>query len=95
MVLLAVLFLLVGPVLLLLFAFWLWMLIDCATNEPSEGNDKIVWIIVILFAHWIGAAIYFFVRRPKRLELQRAAARKAEATEAGTVAPPTSVAPTP
>ena len=48
-------------------AFWIWMLIDCAMNEPSDGNDKLVWILVILFAHLLGALIYFFVPRPKRL----------------------------
>ena len=48
------------------FAFWVWMLVDCATNEPSEGNDKIVWILVVVLAQLIGALIYFFVRRPKR-----------------------------
>lgn len=47
--------------------FWVWMLIDCALHEPSEGNDKLVWILVILFAHFIGALIYFLVRRPSRL----------------------------
>ncbi len=47
-------------------AFWLWMLIDCATNEPSEGNDKIVWILVIVLLNWIGALIYFLARRPER-----------------------------
>lgn len=46
--------------------FWVWMLIDCATNEPGEGNDKIFWILIIVFAQVIGAAIYFFVRRPQR-----------------------------
>ncbi len=48
--------------------FWLWMLIDCAMKEPSEGNDKLIWIIVIVFTHFLGALIYFFVRRPKRIE---------------------------
>jgi len=47
--------------------FWIWMLVDCALNEPSEGNDKIVWIIIIVFAQLIGAIIYFFARRPKRM----------------------------
>ena len=47
--------------------FWIWMLIDCATKEPSTGNDKIVWIVIIALTHWIGAAIYFFVRRPQRI----------------------------
>jgi len=48
---------------------WVWMLIDCATKEPSEGNDKIIWMLVILFTHLIGALIYYFVRRPQRIQL--------------------------
>lgn len=51
---------------LLAFAFWLWMLIDCATNEPAEGNDKIIWILILIFTHLVGALIYCFVRRPQR-----------------------------
>jgi prolipoprotein diacylglyceryltransferase len=46
--------------------FWIWMIVDCATKEPAEGNDKIVWILIILLTHVVGAAIYFFVRRPER-----------------------------
>jgi len=48
---------------------WVWMLIDCATREPSDGNDKIIWMLVILFTHVIGALIYYFVRRPQRIHL--------------------------
>jgi len=51
---------------LLGFIFWVWMLADCAANEPDEGNTKIVWVIIIIFANIVGAAIYFFVRRPQR-----------------------------
>jgi hypothetical protein len=47
--------------------FWAWMIVDCATKEPSQGNDKIVWILVIIFTSWIGALIYYFVRRPQRI----------------------------
>lgn len=47
--------------------FWIWMLIDCATKEPSEGNDKLIWILVIIFTHLLGALIYFLIRRPKRI----------------------------
>jgi hypothetical protein len=63
------------PVMLLFLAvavlaivFWIWMIVDCATNEPAEGNDKIIWILIIIFTHWIGALIYFLVRRPQRLQ---------------------------
>jgi hypothetical protein len=54
---------------LLLFAFWIWMLVDCATKEPGEGNDKIIWILVLIFTHFLGALIYYFVRRPERIRL--------------------------
>lgn len=50
-------------------AFWIWMLIDCATNEPPSGNDKLMWVLIILFAHMVGAIIYYFVRRPQRQSL--------------------------
>ena len=48
-------------------AFWVWMLIDCATKEPSEGNDKVIWILVIVLTGWIGALVYYFARRPQRI----------------------------
>lgn len=52
--------------------FWTWMLVDCATKEPSTGNDKIIWILVIALTHLIGALIYCFVRRPQRMQLHGA-----------------------
>jgi hypothetical protein len=57
-----------GLLVLLGFAFWLWMLIDCATKESDQGNTKIVWIIIIVFTNFVGALIYFFVQRPQRLQ---------------------------
>jgi len=47
--------------------FWIWMLVDCLTQESSEGNDKLAWTLVILLTNFIGAVIYFFVRRPSRI----------------------------
>ena len=55
-----ILFVLIG---LLGTLFWIWMIIDCATRESSQGNDKIVWILVIILTNVIGALIYFFVRK--------------------------------
>lgn len=48
---------------------WVWMLVDCATKERGEGNDKLIWILVIVLTGWIGALIYLLVRRPKRKAL--------------------------
>lgn len=46
---------------------WIWMIIDCATQEPSESGDKVVWLLIILLTHVVGALIYYFVRRPQRM----------------------------
>ncbi len=45
---------------------WVYAIIDCAMNEPSDSNDKIVWILIIVFTHTLGAIIYLLVRRPER-----------------------------
>ena len=42
---------------LLVFIFWIWMLKECLTSASFEGNDKIAWVIVILFTYLIGAAL--------------------------------------
>ena len=42
---------------LLATAIWIWMLVDCATKESSAGNDKLIWVLVILFTHLLGAMI--------------------------------------
>jgi len=48
--------------------FWIWMLADCLINESSQGNDKIIWALVILLTHFVGAFLYFVVRRPRRIK---------------------------
>ena len=50
-------------------ALWIWTLIDCITNEPPEGNERIVWVVVIAVAQLLGALIYLIVRRPKRIAM--------------------------
>lgn len=45
---------------------WVWMLIDCLTNKELDSNEKLVWALVIVFTHMIGAIIYFFMGRKKR-----------------------------
>lgn len=43
--------------------FWIWMLIDCVMSTRLNGTEKIVWALVILFLHFLGALIYFLVKR--------------------------------
>ena len=46
---------------------WIWTLIDCIKNESDQGNERIVWVVVIAVAQLIGALIYLIVRRPTRI----------------------------
>ena len=45
--------------------FWIWMLVDAATSSLA-GTEKIVWILVILFLHVLGAILYYFIARKPR-----------------------------
>lgn len=47
--------------------FWLWMFVECLTKESSEGNDKLVWALVIFFGNLLGALLYLLIRRPERI----------------------------
>jgi hypothetical protein len=50
------------------FTFRVSMIVDCAIHEPSTGNGKVVWIVIIVFTYIVGAVIYYFARRrPRRL----------------------------
>lgn len=60
------LLLVAATVVLTLFGFWVWMLVDCLTREPNEGKDRLVWTFVIVFTKFVGAALYFFMRYRKR-----------------------------
>ena len=66
---------LVGLVILAIAAFfilqlvmWIWMLVDCLKNEPSTGNDKVIWVLLMVFLGIIGSLLYYFIRRPQRIE---------------------------
>jgi phospholipase D-like protein len=56
-----------GGVGVLAMVFWIWMLVDCLTNEPKNGSTRLIWVLVILFGHILGAILYFFIRRPVRM----------------------------
>jgi len=44
------------------FAFWIWMMVDCARKD---FKDKALWILILLLANLVGAIIYYFVIKRK------------------------------
>ncbi len=55
---LIILFLIMG---LFLFIFWILMLVDAVQRKFKGPNDKLVWVLVLIFLNLIGAIIYYFV----------------------------------
>ncbi len=62
-------------VLLLVFLgifFWLWMIVDCLKRSekrfPNKGknNERLIWVIVIVFLNVIGALLYYFLVKTKK-----------------------------
>ncbi len=43
--------------------FWIMQLVDVLRRHFPEPNNKIIWALVVIFTHFIGALIYYFVGR--------------------------------
>jgi len=49
------------------FVLWILMIIDCARRDDFKGeNDKLLWILILIFGGIIGAVIYYFVVKKKK-----------------------------
>ncbi len=51
------------------FVFWIWMLVDCIKHETDEGEARLWWAVGIGIFHFMGAAVYFFLRKIPRKRL--------------------------
>lgn len=48
--------------------FWVWALIDCirvSDDSMYQSGNKLIWVLVIVLAGWLGAIIYLIVGRPR------------------------------
>jgi len=61
-------FLLALAIMLLSFAFWIWMLTDCIKNELPGTRLKVAWTVFIVVFGVFGAFCYNVGRRNKRIQ---------------------------
>ena len=47
------------------FVFWIVELIDVARREFRDSGTKTIWLLVVIFAHSLGALIYYFAGKPQ------------------------------
>jgi len=61
----------IGPwqimIILLLLLIPLFALIDVLRNE-FKGNEKLIWILVILFSSFVGAILYFIIGTKQKIK---------------------------
>jgi len=61
MIFIVVAFLILAALIIFCIVFWILMLVDCVKRKFKEENEKVVWVLVIIFTHLIGAIIYYFI----------------------------------
>ena len=67
---------LTGLLSVLLFAFWIWMIVDCISRLPCDFRllfttqhkyEKWIWLAIVVLTGWLGTLAYFIViRQPAR-----------------------------
>ena len=45
--------------------FWVLMLIDCLQNPRLTGTERLIWVLVLIFLHLLGALLYLAIGRAR------------------------------
>ncbi|QXP78711.1 PLDc N-terminal domain-containing protein [Winogradskyella sp. HaHa_3_26] len=53
---------------LLSIGLWIYCLIDILKNKFVQ-NDKLIWILVIIFIPFIGSLLYLFIGKNEKMKL--------------------------
>ena len=57
------------------FVFWVWGLVDALQRPDADWEqaqqNKLVWILVMIFVGFVGTLIYLLVARPRLEEVKR------------------------
>jgi hypothetical protein len=59
-------FLVAFALILFLAIFWIWMLVSAIQNKGLTDGEKTGWVLGIVFFHFLGSLLYFFIGRPRR-----------------------------
>lgn len=47
------------------FVFWIMMLIDCIKREFKDSNEKVIWVLLMIFLHVLASILYYFIVKAK------------------------------
>lgn len=49
------------------FVFWIYCIINVIQSEFKDSNMKLIWIIILLFAHIIGPLAYLAIGKSTKI----------------------------
>jgi hypothetical protein len=55
---------------LLVVPLWIIALVDILKND-FKGNDKLIWLLVVILLPFIGSLCYFFIGRKRRIAVSK------------------------
>ena len=58
--------LVMGLISLVGLIIWVWALVDAIGNASLSGNEKLIWVLVIIFLNVLGAILYLLIGRGRR-----------------------------
>ncbi len=53
---------------ILTLPFWIFAIIDVLRGN-FEGNDKVVWLLVVILLYTLGVVLYFFIGRNRKIKV--------------------------
>ena len=57
------------------FVLWVWTLVDAVQRSDADweqaGQNRLVWILILIFLGFIGSLLYLFAARPQLEEVKR------------------------
>ena len=51
-----------------IFALWIGAIVDIVRSNFTDSNQKIVWILIVIFVPFIGPILYFALGRTGRIK---------------------------
>ena len=49
-----------------MLAVWIYAIVDIAKSD-FEGDNKMIWLLIVILVGFLGAIIYFIVGRQKKI----------------------------
>ncbi len=56
--------------LILVVPLWIIALVDVLKSD-FKGNDKLIWLLVVIFLPFVGSLCYFFIGRKQKVEANK------------------------